>query len=124
MTFNLTNAPAGRARKPIAAPRSGVQLALLSGLDCLPGQQDLFDVDGADKLPRDRFTLGQPVKNYTIPTGWRFGRIIGLHIDNVGLNTTGLAMATVRFLARGKEPEYDEHLPQFCLEAYPGEPTA
>lgn len=59
--FSLTNAPAGRTRKPIAAPRSGVQLALLSGLDCLPGQQDLFDVDGASRLP------AEPAPGYSMP---------------------------------------------------------
>lgn len=51
--FQLTN-----DRPPNAAPSSfadnerSKQLMLLSGLDCLPGQRDLFDVDS---FPKETF---------------------------------------------------------------------
>ena len=32
------------------------QLSMLSGLDCLPGQQDLLDVDGCSALPPEPIT--------------------------------------------------------------------
>ena len=41
--FELQNAPPGRTPwQPPIHPK-GVQKMLFTGLDCLPGQQDLFD---------------------------------------------------------------------------------
>jgi len=43
--FQLTNPPP--KRKKIDVPNTtGTQKMLLSGLDCLPGQKDLFQTDG------------------------------------------------------------------------------
>ncbi len=56
MPYHLTNEPAHvRHKSKPPPPKQGV---LLSGLDCLPDQGDLFDTDGAGRLP-DRETPNQ-----------------------------------------------------------------
>lgn len=71
----------------------------------------------------EMFRLGAEVRYYQVGTdrfgcngGWRFGRIIGRHCDTIGINATGLEMATVRFPTLNKDfPECDEALPLFRL---------
>ena len=45
MEFQLTNPPPKR-RKTEFHNTTGTQKLLVSGLDCFPGQLDLFDTDG------------------------------------------------------------------------------
>lgn len=52
--FKLTNDRPRIARPlPCAAPERTKQKMLLSGLDCLPGQLDLFEVDALPKETAD-----------------------------------------------------------------------
>ena len=43
--FRLQNDPPPLPRPTITEPEPTVQRRLLSGMDCLPGQLDLFDID-------------------------------------------------------------------------------
>jgi hypothetical protein len=69
------------------------------------------------------FSVGDRVSFYQVGTGrfgagggWRFGRIIGLHSDTIGINPSGLEMATVRFPELNREhPACDWALPLFRL---------
>jgi hypothetical protein len=58
--FTLRNDPPRPAKRtPLAAPRRDKQLPLFRGLDCLPGQQDLFDAgEIASPAPRVSETPG------------------------------------------------------------------
>ena len=47
--FQLTNTPPNRKPWRGEEPENTRQTLLLSGLDCLPGQQDLFVTDGQQK---------------------------------------------------------------------------
>ena len=55
--FQLTNDRSGTVRRSEFADNERTkQLVLLSGLDCLPGQLDLFDVDAFHKETSDAQT--------------------------------------------------------------------
>jgi hypothetical protein len=41
--------------------------------------------------------VGDKVRYHDMETGWQFGRVIGRHRDDIGINPSGLEYATVRF---------------------------
>jgi len=49
--FTLRNDPPEPKRAPIESSGKRRQRMLFSGLDCLPGQMDLFPTDGQDPEP-------------------------------------------------------------------------
>jgi hypothetical protein len=66
----------------------------------------------------NKFHVGDRIRFYSYAYGWRFGRVIGTHKADIGINPSGLWCCTVRFNAddrRGLQEE-DHALPQFRLE--------
>ncbi len=63
-----------------------------------------------------KLNAGDNVKRYCVKRGWMFGKVLETTLDTDG---EPLWRANVKWL-RHDEPEL---LPQFCLEAYPGEPS-
>ncbi len=65
--------------------------------------------------------VGDHIRYYSMELGWRFGKVIGRHCDNIGINPSGLEMATIRFPDRrgmyGRcHPGADVAIPCFRLE--------
>lgn len=52
-TFALRNDPPKPPRGDFTGREKQQQKVLFTGLDCLPGQQDLFAVDGSPELDSD-----------------------------------------------------------------------
>ena len=79
------------------------------------GQGDIHP--SATKYDGTVIRIGDDVSYHSVGSGWRFGRVIGLHVDSIGLGASGLQMATVRFNARGDVfPVEDIALPLFRID--------
>ncbi len=79
--------------------------------------------DSSTSCVRSPVSVGDQVSYYQAGKGrhgagggWRFGRVIGLHCDNIGINPSGLEMATVRFPELNSNfPAGDQAIARFLL---------
>ncbi len=64
--------------------------------------------------------VGDAVRYHSFAWGWRFGEVIGVHVDDLGIGATGRPMATVRFEADGPFPKTDRAIDHLYLDPVEG----